>query len=58
MPLTDPELLKIVEERVLRKQVCRKCGALNSPRAVKCRRCKSKDTLRPKKILKGGPKAK
>ncbi|MFZ8782722.1 MAG: 50S ribosomal protein L40e [Desulfurococcaceae archaeon] len=57
MPLTDPELIRIVTERVLKKQVCRKCGALNPPGAVKCRRCKSKGTLRPKKILKGGPKA-
>lgn len=58
VPLTDPELMKIVEERVLRKKVCRKCGALNPPEAVKCRRCRSKGTLRPKKILKGGPKTK
>jgi len=58
MPITNPELLKIVEERVWKKQVCRKCGALNPPGAVKCRRCRSKGTLRPKKILKGGAKSK
>jgi len=58
MPLTDPELIRIVEERVLKKKVCRKCGALNPPGAVKCRRCRSKGTLRPKKILKGGSKFK
>ncbi len=58
MPITNPELLKIVEERVLKKQVCRRCGALNPPGAVKCRRCRSKGTLRPKKILKGGLKSK
>jgi len=29
MPITDPELLKIVEARVLNKMVCRRCGALN-----------------------------
>ncbi|MEM2024709.1 MAG: 50S ribosomal protein L40e [Desulfurococcaceae archaeon] len=57
MPITDPELLKIVQARILNKYVCRKCGALNPPGATKCRRCKSKGTLRPKKVLKAGPKA-
>ncbi|HIC99648.1 MAG TPA: 50S ribosomal protein L40e [Pyrodictiaceae archaeon] len=52
MPVRDPELLKIVYERVLNKKVCRKCGALNPPSAVKCRRCKSKN-LRPKRAEKG-----
>jgi large subunit ribosomal protein L40e len=51
MPVTDPELLAIIEKRVLNKMVCRKCGALNPPGAKKCRRCRSKN-LRPKK--KGG----
>ncbi len=49
MPITDPELLKIVENRVLNKKVCRKCGALNPPEAEKCRRCKSRN-LRPKRM--------
>lgn len=48
MPITDPELLKIVERRVLDKMVCRECGALNPPRATKCRRCGSRN-LRPKR---------
>lgn len=48
MPVTDPELLKIVEDRLLNKKVCRKCGALNPPTAERCRRCRSKN-LRPKK---------
>ena len=48
MPITDPELIAIVEKRVLNKLVCRKCGALNPPGATKCRRCRSKN-LRPKK---------
>ncbi|OYT44255.1 MAG: 50S ribosomal protein L40e [Desulfurococcales archaeon ex4484_42] len=48
MPVRDLELLRIVEMRVLNKLVCRKCGALNPPGAIKCRRCKSKN-LRPKK---------
>jgi len=48
MPLTDPELMRIVEARLLNKKVCRHCGALNPPTATKCRRCKSTN-LRPKK---------
>lgn len=57
MPLTDPELMRIVMERVLDKKICRKCGAINSPRAVKCRRCRSYD-LRPRKLRFGGKKIK
>lgn len=49
MPIKDPELIAIFERRVLLKKVCRKCGALNSIRAVKCRRCRSTN-LRPKKV--------
>lgn len=48
----DPEVMKIVYNRVLNKLVCRKCGALNPPSATKCRRCKSKN-LRPKRLLAG-----
>lgn len=58
MPVNDPELLRIVHARILDKWVCRKCGALNPPGATKCRRCKSKGTLRPKKAMRAGPKAK
>ncbi|MEZ0290648.1 MAG: 50S ribosomal protein L40e [Sulfolobales archaeon] len=48
MPVS-PELASIVVERVLRKKICRKCGAINPPTAVKCRRCKSYN-LRPKNV--------
>lgn len=41
MPVADPELMKIVESRILNKKVCRKCGALNPPTATRCRRCRS-----------------
>jgi large subunit ribosomal protein L40e len=58
MPVNDPELLRIVHARILDKWVCRKCGALNPPGATKCRRCRSKGTLRPKKAIRAGPKAK
>ena len=47
MPITDPELIAIVQKRALKKYVCRRCGALNPWGAEKCRRCKSTN-LRPK----------
>jgi large subunit ribosomal protein L40e len=31
------------EKRLLNKKVCMKCGALNAPKALRCRRCKSKE---------------
>ncbi|HID26089.1 MAG TPA: 50S ribosomal protein L40e [Thermoplasmata archaeon] len=31
------------EARLLEKKICMKCGARNSIRAVRCRRCRSKD---------------
>lgn len=55
MPLSDPLKVRIVEERVLNKSVCRRCGALNPPGATKCRRCRSRN-LRPKKRKIGGKK--
>lgn len=48
MPVTDPAKLQIVAQRVLNKKVCRKCGAINPPKATKCRRCRSTN-LRLKK---------
>ncbi|MCE4608314.1 MAG: 50S ribosomal protein L40e [Caldisphaeraceae archaeon] len=48
MPITDPELIRIVERRLFDVKICRRCGAKNPLRATKCRRCKSTD-LRLKK---------
>ncbi|MEM4096569.1 MAG: 50S ribosomal protein L40e [Metallosphaera sp.] len=48
MPLTDQAKSQIVQERVCIKKICRQCGAVNSIRATKCRRCHSTN-LRPKK---------
>ncbi|KYK30860.1 MAG: 50S ribosomal protein L40 [Thermoplasmatales archaeon SG8-52-3] len=31
------------EARLLNKKVCMKCGALNAPKAERCRRCRSKE---------------
>ncbi|MCY0849278.1 50S ribosomal protein L40e [Sulfuracidifex metallicus] len=51
MPLTDPEKLQIVQKRVFIKKVCRECGALNSVRATKCRKCHSRNLRLKKKEL-------
>ncbi len=48
MPITDPELIRIVEKRVFEVSICRRCGAKNPLNAKKCRRCRGTD-LRPKK---------
>ena len=31
------------EERTLNKKVCMKCGAINAPKAIRCRRCRVKE---------------
>ena len=31
------------EDRLLNKKICMKCGAYNAPRAIRCRRCRSKE---------------
>jgi len=31
------------EKRLLNKKVCMKCGALNAQKAIRCRRCRSKE---------------
>ena len=31
------------EERTLNKKVCMSCGALNAPKALRCRRCRSQN---------------
>jgi large subunit ribosomal protein L40e len=48
MPISDPAKAQIVTRRILTKKVCRQCGAINAPGAVKCRRCHSRN-LRPKR---------
>lgn len=51
MPITDPAKAQIVKNRILNKKVCRNCGALNAPTAIKCRRCHSKNLRLKKKEL-------
>ena len=31
------------EARLLDKKVCMKCGCINAPKALRCRRCRSKE---------------
>ena len=31
------------EKRLLNKKICMKCGASNAPKAIRCRRCRSKE---------------
>ncbi|MFX0187722.1 MAG: 50S ribosomal protein L40e [Candidatus Hodarchaeota archaeon] len=50
-PLDDPVKRKIAQYHLLLKSVCRRCGALNPPRATKCRRCHGKDLREKKKDL-------
>jgi len=48
-PIDDPLKRKIAAYHLLAKHsICRKCGAHNPIKAVKCRVCRSKD-LRPKR---------
>jgi len=30
-------------QRLLNKKICMKCGASNAPKAIRCRRCRSKE---------------
>ncbi len=43
MPISDPEKLRIAQQRRLMVKICRKCGARNPASAEKCRRCRSKN---------------
>ncbi len=49
MSLRDPFKLALARKHLLDKTVCRSCGATNPPKAVKCRKCRSKN-LRPKRV--------
>jgi large subunit ribosomal protein L40e len=48
MSLRDPFKLALARKYLVNKSVCRNCGATNPPKAMKCRKCRSKN-LRPKK---------
>ncbi|MCQ5336774.1 MAG: 50S ribosomal protein L40e [Candidatus Methanomethylicia archaeon] len=48
MPIQDPEKQRIAQQHLLYVKICRRCGARNSIKAEKCRRCRSKN-LRPKR---------
>ncbi|MCD6263938.1 50S ribosomal protein L40e [Candidatus Bathyarchaeota archaeon] len=48
MSIRDPFKLELARKYLLDFKICRRCGARNPPKAVKCRKCRSKN-LRPKK---------
>ncbi|MEM1569436.1 MAG: 50S ribosomal protein L40e [Candidatus Bathyarchaeia archaeon] len=41
MPVRDPAKKAIAQARRLFIKICRTCGARNSPKAEKCRKCHS-----------------
>ena len=49
MSLRDPFKLALARSHLVDKSVCRSCGATNPPKAVKCRKCRSKN-LGPKRV--------
>lgn len=48
MSIRDPFKLELARKHRVEFKICRKCGARNSIKAVKCRKCRSKN-LRLKK---------
>ncbi|MFQ6077266.1 MAG: 50S ribosomal protein L40e [Candidatus Bathyarchaeia archaeon] len=54
MPITDLFKKRIAQQHRLYMKICRSCGARNSPNAVKCRKCRSKNLRWKKRGL--GPK--
>lgn len=43
MPIRDPVLLKIAQQKRLFLKICRECGARNAPTAERCRKCRSRN---------------
>ncbi|MEM2904108.1 MAG: 50S ribosomal protein L40e [Candidatus Bathyarchaeia archaeon] len=41
MPIRDPLKKQIAQQHRLFMKICRTCGSRNSPRADKCRNCRS-----------------
>jgi len=52
MALRDPFKLELARKHTIEFKICRYCGARNALKAVKCRRCRSKN-LRLKKKKTG-----
>ncbi|MBS7609796.1 50S ribosomal protein L40e [Candidatus Bathyarchaeota archaeon] len=41
MPIRDPFKKQLAQQHRLYVKICRECNCRNSPRAIKCRKCKS-----------------
>ncbi len=53
MPLTDPEKIQLAQKYLLYYKICRECGARNSIKAEKCRKCRRKNLrLKKREIIK------
>ncbi|MDT7892359.1 MAG: 50S ribosomal protein L40e [Thermoproteota archaeon] len=53
MPLADPEKIQLAQRYLLFVKICRECGARNSIKAVKCRKCRRKNLrLKRREIAK------
>jgi len=52
MSLRDPFKVELARKNTIEFKICRNCGARNALKAVKCRRCRSKN-LRLKKKKSG-----
>jgi len=50
MPIADPMLIQLAQSKRLFFKICMRCGAKNSMRAIKCRKCHGYN-LRPKKRM-------
>ena len=57
VPVADPQARAIAMQRRLYVKICMRCGAKNSWKATRCRRCGRKGTLRPKNRELGPKKA-
>jgi len=53
MPLPSSEKIQLAQKYLLFVKICRECGARNSIKAEKCRKCKRKNLrLKRREIIK------
>jgi large subunit ribosomal protein L40e len=53
MPLPSPEKIQLAQKYLLFVKICRECGARNSIKAEKCRKCKRKNLrLKRREVIK------
>jgi large subunit ribosomal protein L40e len=53
MPLPSPEKIQLAQKYLLFVKICRECGARNSIKAEKCRKCRRKNLrLKRREVIK------